>query len=111
MDEHRLQSRSNHIFKTIQTFERLFPDEFEKCGIKQCGHCNATGISNKHSLEHCSNCGGMGYVGYEKLHGEHVCRSCNGYGCGMCNYNGTVDWVTHARSSDIIPGPEMRRRA
>ena len=105
MDTQQLQQRSNGIFKAIQSFERLFPDEFETCGIYKCGHCNATGISNKHSLGHCSNCGGMGYVGFKKLYGEHICRSCNGYGCGRCNDSGTVDWISHANGSDMTKGP------
>lgn len=101
MDHIDIQNRSNRIFKVIKDFEILFPDEFEKCGITKCGHCNGTGLSssyNVHSL--CSNCGGMGYIGFKKLNGEFVCRTCNGYGCYKCNNKGTVDWITHANGRD-----------
>lgn len=103
MDNIILQDRSNKIFKTIQDFEFLFAEEFEKCGINKCGHCNATGFTDKHMTSQCSNCGGMGYIGFEKLRGEFVCRTCNGYGCIICDYKGTVDWVTHATNFDAPP--------
>ena len=105
------QRRSNKIFKTIQSFESLFPDEFETCGIYKCGHCNATGIKNKSSLENCTDCGGMGYVGFKKLYGHHVCRTCNGYGCRLCKHSGTVDWITHANSSDVMNDKPFSLRA
>ncbi len=104
MDEIEQQTRSNRIFTVIKNFEILFPDEFEKCGIEKCGHCNATGILNKSSMVICNYCGGMGYRGFEKLDGEFVCRTCNGYGCDSCNKIGTVDWVKHANGSDITKG-------
>ena len=100
MDDIQRQDRSNKIFKTIQDFEFLFPAEFEKCGIKKCGHCNAKGFTDNGLQNHCLNCGGMGYVGFKKLRGEFVCRTCNGYGCSRCDYKGTVDWIVHARNSD-----------
>jgi hypothetical protein len=104
MDSIQQQNRSNRIFTIIKRFETVFPDEFEKCGIKQCGHCGNSGFSNIHQMTHCTRCGGMGYVGFEKLDGEFVCRSCNGFGCKSCEYKGTVDWVTHATGNDIIKG-------
>jgi hypothetical protein len=94
--------RANKIYKTIKEFAELFPDEFNKCSIKSCGHCNNTGLYNKQPNIMCDNCGGMGFVGFKKLNGRYVCRSCNGYGCNMCEYNGTVDWVEHAKGSDIM---------
>jgi len=106
MDDLQLQQRSNKIFQTIQDFERLFPDEFEKCKISKCGHCNGTGFKDMTMQSHCSNCGGMAYIGFEKFYGEFICRSCNGYGCRMCENKGTVDWVEHARGSDIMPPPK-----
>lgn len=95
------QLRSNRIFKVIRDFETMFYDEFQKCGIKKCGHCNGKGF-DKHLTNMCLNCGGMGYTGFKRINGEFVCRSCNGYGCSMCNSRGIVDWVTHARGSDIM---------
>jgi len=100
MDSVQLQTRSNKIFRIINDFANLFPDEFEKCDIKKCGHCNAVGFTDASLQNFCSNCGGMGYVGFEKLYGEFVCRGCNGYGCGKCEEKGVVDWVTHARCTD-----------
>jgi len=97
------QTRSNKIFKIIKDFEQLFPDEFNKCGIKRCGHCNATGIGDKASMSLCTNCGGMAYVGFEKIGDDFICRGCNGYGCPKCNQVGLVDWCTHARGNDLSP--------
>lgn len=97
-----MRARANKIFETIHNFERFFPDEFEKCEIKKCGHCNGTGIANRHSLECCMYCGGIGYKGFEKIEGEFVCRTCNGYGCSVCSNRGVVDWITHANGGDLI---------
>lgn len=94
--------QSNRIFKTIKDFEKMFPDEFSLCNIKKCGHCSGTGVANKHSLEMCNVCGGIGYKGFERIHGEFVCRACNGSGCQTCQYKGTVDWITHANGKDIM---------
>lgn len=96
-----LQCRANQTFKIIKNFERLFPDEFSKCGIKKCGHCAGSGFEDKHQMTNCNYCGGMGYKGFEKIQGEFICRACNSYGCKKCNHRGLVDWVTHARGSDI----------
>jgi len=103
-ESHRfdLQQRSNKIFKTIKDFETLFPDEFRKCGITKCGHCNGSGITDKHQLGNCIHCGRMGYKGFEKIGDDFICRSCNGYACERCDYTGIVDWVTHATGSDTI---------
>lgn len=98
-----LQNRSNKIFKVIKDFQYLFPDEFEKCGIVSCGHCNGTGLTKADLQTLCTNCGGMCYVGFKKLCGNFVCRTCNGYGCYKCNNKGTVDWITHANGRDY-PG-------
>lgn len=100
--------RANKIFKTIKDFESLFPEEFEKTSIRQCGHCNGTGFSDKSLQNQCSNCGGMGYVGFKKIYGAHVCRACNAYGCTYCNNEGVVDWVTHATGADVIVDPKRR---
>jgi len=99
-DSGKKQMRSNKIFEAIKDFETLFPEEFEKCDIKQCGHCTA-GFIDHSMVKMCTNCGGMGYVGFTKIKGEFVCRACNGYGCGHCNQSGIVDWITHANGSDI----------
>jgi len=96
------QMRSNKIFQTIKNFETLFYDEFQKTGIVRCGHCRSTGFQHNNINELCIECGGMGYTGFKKLAGEFVCRTCNGYGCMLCNNKGTVDWITHANNSDIM---------
>ena len=101
MDNIQRQERSNRIFQVIKQFANMFPDEFEKCDIKPCGHCKGTGLGDRHSLSQCSYCGGMGYKGFKKIGNEFVCRSCNGHGCSMCSREGIVDWVTHARGSDL----------
>ncbi len=101
MDEIEKQVRANKIFRIIKDFETLLPDEFEKCGIVKCGHCNGTGISNKHTLVICRVCGGMGYRGFEKLYGEYICRTCNGFGCDRCDKRGIVDWIKHANGNDM----------
>jgi len=93
--------RSNRIFKTIKNFEILFPDEFDKCGINKCGHCRGSGFADIHQMSNCTHCGGMGYKGFERIQGEFVCRTCNGYGCNKCRGAGTVDWIKHANGSDI----------
>lgn len=98
------QHRTNKIFMIIRDFERMFPEEFRKCDIHKCGHCKGTGLSSKHSLEHCTHCGGIGYRGFETINGDFVCRTCNGYGCNLCDDRGIVDWVAHARSSDTPKG-------
>jgi len=107
IDSEQKQTRSNKIFQTIKDFDHYFHEEFEKCGIKKCGHCTA-GFRDLSLQFHCSDCGGMGYVGFKRLHGEYVCRTCNGYGCSLCDNRGTVDWVRHARSGDILPEPKQR---
>jgi DnaJ-class molecular chaperone len=107
MDSINKQRKSNKIFETIRNFETLFPEEFQKCDIHKCGHCKGTGLKNTHTIEHCSYCGGMGYRGFEKIDGEFVCRTCNGYGCVHCN-NGIVDWVNHARGTDIVKGKYIK---
>ena len=96
--------RTNKIFNVIKSFENLFREEFEKCDIKKCGHCKGTGLRSPHDVsgDHCSICGGMGYKGFKKLAGQHVCRTCNGGGCHLCNFKGTVDWTTYATGRDII---------
>lgn len=97
--------RSNYLFKTIRNFQDLFPDEFAKCDIKPCGHCNGTGIVNKASLEMCNVCGGIGYRGFVKIRDQFVCRSCNGSGCSKCMDAGVVDWVSHANGKDMPEKP------
>lgn len=94
--------RINKIFETIKNFETLFSEEFEKCGIKKCGHCGGTGLKENSQVIYCSFCGGIGYKGFKKLEGEFVCRSCNGYGCNRCNHEGIVDWIIHANGKDQI---------
>jgi len=101
MDNIDKQTRANRIFKIIKDFENLFPDEFRKCGINKCGHCEGTGIGNKHSMSLCTYCGGMGYRGFEKIGDEFICRGCNAYGCPKCNQTGIVDWCSHARGNDL----------
>ena len=107
MDDIQQQARSNKIFRIINDFMNLFPEEFEKCDIEKCESCKATGFTDQSLQRQCMSCGGMGFVGYEKLYGEFVCRMCNGYGCGSCKNTGVVDWVTHARGSEIT----KRRRS
>lgn len=102
------QTRANKIFQVIRDFERLFPDEFRKCGIHKCGHCEGTGVGNKASLSQCYECGGMGYRGYERIGEEFVCRTCNGYGCDRCNMTGFIDWAAHARGVDLQPFAKPR---
>jgi hypothetical protein len=72
-----------------------------------CGHCDGTGLGSKSDMQsHCSFCGGFGYKGFEKLNGEWLCRSCNGYGCAHCNRTGIVDWITYARGGDLTAHPK-----
>jgi RecJ-like exonuclease len=98
----KVQQQTNIIFKTIKNFENMFFDEFQKCGILRCVNCKGTGFNNRYQMTFCNFCGGVGYIGFEKLVGEFVCRTCNGGGCRKCNYKGTVDWITHANGRDII---------
>ena len=99
---------SSLIFKVIKNFEDLFFEEFQKCDIKRCGHCNGTGLRDKYSLQFCNYCGGIGYKGFKKLKGHHVCRSCNGIGCEMCKNKGTVDWTIHATGRDFPQNKKLR---
>lgn len=101
------EKRVNKFFEVIRNFETLFPEEFEKCDIKKCGHCGATGLKDKHYTKFCDFCGGVGYTGFKKIRGDFVCRACNGYGCGRCNHNGIVDWITHANGGDTIGGDKF----
>jgi len=94
--------RTNEIYSVIKKFEHWFPEEFVKCDIKRCGHCNATGLKDKNTeAGYCAFCGGMGYKGFKKLENKFVCRTCNGGGCNLCNHEGTVDWIAYARGADI----------
>ncbi len=90
----------NSIFIVIKNFEEMFYDEFQKCDIKRCGHCNGVGV-NKHSLEFCSYCGGIGYKGFKKLNGKFICRACNASGCRICKNTGIVDWTTYITGRDL----------
>lgn len=108
MDEIQRQTRANKIFQIIRDFETYFPDHFRKCGIHKCGHCEGTGFIDKHALRQCGDCGGMGYRGYERIRGEFVCRRCNGYGCDRCDMSGFMDWVAHARGTDLEPFKKPR---
>jgi DnaJ-class molecular chaperone len=93
--------RVNRVINIIKDFELLFPEEFRKCDINRCGHCKGTGVKDKHQMTFCDWCWGVGYKGFEKIEGESICRTCNGYGCKKCKYKGTVDWITYATGSDI----------
>lgn len=99
-----VSKNSNKLHSVLKDFEFYFPEEFEKTSVKRCGHCNATGIKDKQQLFFCDNCGGTGYVGYEKIQKNYTCRSCNGGGCAMCYNTGMVDWVTHATGEDVKTG-------
>jgi len=94
--------RTNNIFKIIRNFECMFFDEFQKCGISRCEVCDGTGLKSKTQMTLCSFCGGIGYLGFEKITGEFVCRTCNGGGCDRCNKKGTVDWIAHANGRYLI---------
>ena len=104
-NDHIITANANKIHKTIKDFKRIFPEEFIKTDIKSCGHCNATGLKDKHQMYFCDNCGGTGFVGYEKIEKSYTCRHCNGSGCDVCNYNGMVDWIIHANGRDIRKVP------
>ena len=99
--DYEITENVNKLHLVIKDFEHYFCEEFEKTGIKRCGHCNATGLSNIHQIYFCSYCGGTGYVGYEKIKKAYTCRHCNGGGCDICEYTGMVDWVTHANGRDV----------
>lgn len=105
IDEIQQQQRANKIFQIIKDFERIFPEDFVKCNIHKCGHCYSGYITkdNMISSSLCNRCGGMGYIGFEKIGEEFVCRNCNGYGCDRCNRLGIVDWVQHANGRDLKP--------
>ncbi len=100
MDSVDQQIRANKIFQVIKDFSLYFPEEFEKCDIKLCGHCG-NGFTDKHLNDLCTRCGGIGYVGFVSIMGEFICRTCNGYGCDECDRYGIVDWIKHARGTDI----------
>ena len=100
--------RANRFFNIIKQFSIFFPDEFEKCDIKICGHCGGIGFKDKVNFsELCFNCGGIGYVGFKKIADQYVCRTCNGYGCILCNQTGVVDWISHANGRDITKNPRI----
>jgi RecJ-like exonuclease len=92
----------NKIFKIIKDFENLLPWEFKKTGVIRCEQCSGSGLYNLDLMQYCNFCGGIGYVGFKKIDGKHVCRTCSGSGCGKCGRTGLVDWVEHAEGKDII---------
>ena len=96
--------RIHGIIKAIKKFESLFPEEFRKCDINRCGHCDGTGLEDKHQMIWCGWCWGVGYKGFKKIEGESICRTCNSYGCMKCEFKGTVDWIAYAIGSDISKG-------
>ncbi len=100
------QIKANGIFTTIRSFHNMCPEEFEKTGIHSCGHCNGRGIFSQGVMHFCDNCGGIGYIGIEKLYGQFVCRTCMGIGCPKCQRNGVVDWIVHARGGDLCTKEE-----
>jgi len=99
-------NNTNNLHIIIKKFQTMFQEEFEKTGISSCGHCNGTGLGSKHHIIFCTNCGGVGYKGFEKLKGQFVCRSCNGSGCRKCGMMGFVDWIDHARGNDLYKKDE-----
>jgi len=101
MSNQEISRNANILHNVLKQFEFYFPEEFEKTDISRCGHCNATGLKDKHQMFFCTNCGGTGYVGYDKIQKSYVCRKCNGAGCGKCKHTGMVDWVTHAVGGDL----------
>jgi len=95
-------TRTNEIYSIIKNFEYWFPEEFKKCDIIRCGHCNGTGLKDKNTeAGYCVYCGGIGYKGFKKLNNQFVCRTCNGGGCNLCDHRGIIDWISHARGADI----------
>ena len=107
--DYDIEQNANKIHGVIKHFEEIFPEELAKTNIKKCGHCNATGLQTKHQTDakfFCFNCGGTGYVGYEKVKKAYTCRMCNGSGCDICEYTGMTDWITHAMGSDVRQVPK-----
>jgi len=99
-----IEANANKLHTVVKNFERFFPEEFEKTDINRCGHCDSTGLKDRSMSKcpyFCFNCGGTGYVGYEKIYKSYTCRMCNGSGCDICDYTGMVDWVTHANGRDV----------
>ena len=108
--DYTVRDNANKLHSVIKQFEHYFPEEFSKTDIHRCGHCNATGLKDKHTLEFCDYCGGTGYVGYEKVTRSYTCRGCNGAGCNHCNQTGMTDWISHANGRDIEEGWLTKRR-
>ncbi len=97
MDKIQQTQKSNKILITIKNFELMFYEEFQKCGIKRCGYCRATGLIKPSDLNtFCTECYGIGYVGYTKIFDGYVCKKCHGCGCWECEERGWVDWITNA---------------
>lgn len=108
--DYTTRDNANKLHSIIKQFEHYFPEEFSKTDIHKCGHCNATGLKDKQTLEFCDYCGGTGYVGYEKITRSYTCRGCNGAGCNHCNQTGMTDWISHANGRDIEEGWLTKRR-
>jgi len=93
---------ANRLHITIKNFQIKFPNEFEKTGIKVCKYCNGSGLTNRYNMDDfCDTCYAVGFVGFDKIGEDYICRTCNGIGCGLCNDHGIIDWISHAMGSDL----------
>jgi len=93
---------ADRLHTTIKEFKAKFPDEFEKTGIKVCGNCKGTGLTNRFNMnDFCDYCYAVGFTGFDKIGEDYICRTCNGIGCKLCGDRGTIDWISHAMGSDI----------
>ncbi len=104
IDTQTVSVNRNYLYSIIKNFRVAFPKNFDKSGLTICKKCEGSGLPikpNQQSIsfwqsdEYCSECGGFGVKGIEKIYNKYLCV-CKGRGCKICEGRGTVDWITHA---------------
>jgi DnaJ-class molecular chaperone len=97
-------SDGNQLHTIFKKFEADHPNKFKLTGINRCGHCNGTGLKSQNLELACTECVGVGYVGFKELNEESICPDCNSTGkklemnnhvsdCKTCDGCGKLDWV------------------
>jgi DnaJ-class molecular chaperone len=94
----------NKLHSTFKQLEAKSPTEFKKAGMNRCGHCNATGLSLQNQEVACTQCIGVGFIGFKTIEEETIFPDCNASGkalgyensifdCKTCEGSGMLDWI------------------
>ncbi len=99
--------RSTNLYVKLQ---RQPKEWFDKNEIELCETCHGTGLRatklkqggySWDGVSNCDDCYGIGYLHIRRgmsFDGDqkYICPDCKSVGCGKCENNGFIDWITHA---------------